>query len=284
MHRHGQGAFDSEAMAAALEVEAELASGLMSDAIAGCAALLAGAGHQVRRVADLGCGPGVATTLLARAFPEATVLAVDGSRLMLDRAARRAERLGLGDRVETLELDLDGDLQAVGRRDLLWAAMAVHHAHDEVATLTGIRSLLAPGGLACLLERADPPSVRLARDLGRPGIWDRLHGARSAWFARIRDTLPGAAGVDAYPSMLAAAGLEVVTVRRLEQTVRGPHDAAGHGWVARELARSVRDLAGIAEPGDVEALRACVETASSLDDAAVTSSRRLFIARPAPAP
>ncbi len=74
---------------------------MVAEAIAVCGGRFDDAGVQVRRVIDLGCGPGVGTALLAQAFPSASVLAVDGARAMLDRAEDRATRLGLADRVET---------------------------------------------------------------------------------------------------------------------------------------------------------------------------------------
>ena len=40
----------------------------------------------VRRVADIGSGPGVAACALAEWFPDATVIAIDGSSAMLERA------------------------------------------------------------------------------------------------------------------------------------------------------------------------------------------------------
>jgi SAM-dependent methyltransferase len=280
-HRHDR-AFDSERVIALLEIEGELARGLTEEAIAACAGLFADAGHEVRHIVDLGCGPGVGTSLLAAAFPAATVLAADSSSAMLDRVARRAERLGHGDRIATLQLDLNGDLQDLGRCDLLWAGMAIHHADDEIATLTSIRSLLAPGGLACLLERADPLSVRLADDIGRPGIWDRLDAARAAWYESVRDSLPGAMNADSYPSMLAAAGLEVVIERRLVDTVSPNGNIAAQEFVAERLGRSVRDLA-TAEPEDLEALSTFAAATppapgGAWDGAMVTSSRRLLVA------
>ena len=110
-------------------------------------------------------------------------------------------------RVEARPLDLDGDFQALGTCDLAWAAMAIHHAEDDVATLTRFRNLLRPQGLVCVLERADPMVVQLADDLGRPGLWDRLRAARSEWFERARPTLPGAMNAERYPDMFASADL-----------------------------------------------------------------------------
>ncbi len=264
-----------------------MTSRLTSGAIAVCADRFATAGDAVRRIVDLGCGPGVGSALLAERFPSATVVAVDASAAMLARAERRAARLGVAERVETRALDLDGDdLRALGTFDLAWAAMAIHHARDEVATLTNIRQLLRPHGLVCVLEREHATVVRLADDLGRPGIWDRLQAARPG---RVSPSLPGASNAERYPAMLAAAGLDVVASDTLSDTVTAPDDAATHAFLRAQLRGSLRDLVDVADAADLHALRACVEAAPVHQDArwngaAVTSSRKLFIARPAPRP
>ena len=271
-HHH----FDVEHVAATLEVEGELTAGLADEAIALCADRFAADGTTVRRVIDLGSGPGVGTALLAERFPSATVVAADGSAAMLARAEARVARLGLASRIEARQLDLDGDLQALGACDLAWAAMAIHHADDEVATLRRFGKLLHPHGLLCVLERADPMVVRLADDLGRPGIWDRLEVARSEWFERARPTLPGALNAERYPSMLASAGLEVLVSRTLSATVTAPDDAATRAFLQAQLRGSMRDLEGVADPADLAAL---VEAAPSDSGAAITSTRKLFITR-----
>lgn len=295
VHRHNQpgaastkdshgGVFDSASFAAVLEVEGEMTAGLAEEAIAVCSELFAAERQDVRRIIDLGCGPGVGTTLLARAFGSATVLAVDGSRAMLERAEARAARAGHADRITSLQLDLNDDLQILGRCDLVWAAMAIHHAEDQVATLATAGSRLQHGGLLCVLERAGPTSIRLADELGRPGIWDRLVAARWAWSKSAGKSLPGAMSAEAYPAMIAEAGLELVDERRLVSTVSAPQDASTHKFIARHLAGTVRDLSSVAEPLDAEALRKLVDTtlpfpAGRWDGAEVTFSRRLFIAR-----
>jgi trans-aconitate methyltransferase len=283
---HHTGAFDTDRVADALTMEGVLSAGLTDQAIALCAALFDADGAEVHRVIDLGCGPGAATSSLAEAFRYATVVAVDGSPAMLARAEDRAARRRVSARVETHELDLNRDLRALGAFDLAWAGMAIHHADDEVASLRSVRTLLRPQGFLCVLERADPMVVRLADDLGRPGLWDRVRAAQSEWFERAGPTLPGALNAERYPSMLAAAGLEVVVSQTLADTVTAPDDAATHAFVAGQLRRAARNLAGIVEAADLEALQACVEATPThaegrWDDAAVTTSRKLFIARPA---
>jgi trans-aconitate methyltransferase len=286
MTKHGhsyEGHFDAERVAAALEVEGQLASGLAAEAIALCADRFADQGRTVEHVVDIGSGPGVDTARLAERFPSATVVAADGSTAMLARAEARAKRLGLTDRIETCAVDLNGDLQIVGSCDLAWSAMAIHHAEDEVATLSRIRELLRPQGLVCLLERADPMSVRLADDLGRPGIWERLEEARSEWSERARPTLPGALNAERYPSMLASAGLDVVASRTLTNTVTAPEDPATRKFIGAQLRVTARNVADFADAADVEALVASVDASRDArwDGVTVTSSRKLFIARAA---
>jgi SAM-dependent methyltransferase len=285
-HRRSHGdTFDSARFAALLEVEGELSLGLVEEAITVCVGLFDDAGVQVRRVIDLGCGPGVGTALLAQAFRSASVLAVDGSRAMLERAEARATRLGHAGRIETRRLDLNEDLASLGRCDLAWAAMAIHHADDEVVTLRRIRSLLDSRGLVCVLERADPTFIRFADDLGHPGIWNRLEAARAEWFESVRDRMPGAMNAEAYPSMLAAAGLHLVVDRTLVGTLEARPDAATHQFIAGELERTVRDLASIATETDLQALHTFVERTPPFPEgrwhgATITSSRKLLIARP----
>jgi SAM-dependent methyltransferase len=269
-HSH-EGHFEGERVADDLALEAELASGISAEAVAFCAERFAAQGRTVERVADLGSGPGVDTVRLAECFPSATVVAADGSATMLARVESRAERLGLADRVETRAVDLDGDLQGVGRCDLAWSGMAIHHVADEVATLGRIRALLRPGGLVCLLERADPMSVRLADDLGRPGLWDRLDAARS-----------GAAKAERYPGMLASAGLGVIVARTLTDTVTPPEDPATRRFLTARLRATARNLADFADPADLGVLEAVLDP--SWDGVTVTSSRKLFIAHPAAGP
>lgn len=283
-HRHSyEGHFDAERVAAAIEVEGRLASGLAAEAIALCADRFADQGRTVERVVDIGSGPGVDTAALAEGFPSASVVAADGSTAMLARAEARAKRFGLADRIETCAVDLNGDLRIVGSCDLAWSAMAIHHADDEVATLSRVRALLRSQGLVCLLERADPISLRLADELGRPGIWERLEAARSEWFERARPTLPGAPKAERYPSMLASAGLDVVVSRTLTDTVTAPEDPATRKFLGAQLRATARNVADFADAADVEALVAILDASRDArwDGVTVTSSRKLFIAQPA---
>ncbi|MBK3589953.1 SAM-dependent methyltransferase, partial [Streptomyces sp. MBT57] len=88
-HSHGPGAagagteFDWDVMGPMLEQEAELNSGPYEEAARWIAALPTA--PKVRRVLDVGSGPGVVTCLLAEVFPEAEVVAVDPTPALLER-------------------------------------------------------------------------------------------------------------------------------------------------------------------------------------------------------
>src|SRR3954471_8298054 len=85
---HGHGDIDWEAMAAVLENSGELQLPVLRRTAARLSELLAPE-QQVRRVLDVGSGPGVMTCVLAEAFADAEVVAVDGAPALLDHTLAR---------------------------------------------------------------------------------------------------------------------------------------------------------------------------------------------------
>ena len=172
---------------------------------------------EVRRILDIGSGPGVMTCVFAEAFAAAEVVAVDGTPGLLDRALARAERHGLGGRVTARHTELPEDLDGgdehgkggLGPADLIWSSRAVHHLGDQQGALNGLAGVLRPGGLLAVAEGGLPMRF-LPRDIGigRPGLQTRLDGARERWFEMMRAELPGStAVVEDWPAMLTRAGL-----------------------------------------------------------------------------
>ena len=172
-HGHGHGHvpaadLDWDALAAHLELEADLRAEAVTEAgrwLSG----LAGDG-AVRRVLDVGAGPGVIAGLLAEVFPAAEVVAVDQSAALLERARARA-----GGRLGTQQADLPAEFDKLGEADLIWSGNAIHHLGDQQAALTALAGRLRSGGLLAVAE-SGLPARYLPRDfgLGRPGFQARL--------------------------------------------------------------------------------------------------------------
>ncbi|GHF64215.1 trans-aconitate 2-methyltransferase [Streptomyces mashuensis] len=120
------------------------------------------------RIADLGCGAGNATALLARRWPDAHVTGLDNSPAMLERAAAHA-----GPRLAFRHADLTTWTPHPGTYDLLISNAALQwvpgHADAFPAWLAG----LTPGGtLALQVPGNDPaPSHTLLRNLCTTPRW-----------------------------------------------------------------------------------------------------------------
>lgn len=276
-------------MAAHIELEAEVLISFLDDASSLLADLCRRHELDVRRVIDIGCGPGVGTAVLADRFPSATVVAVDGAAEMLERAAARAERLGLSGRVETRHAEVPSGFDGLGTAEVVWAAMVLHHLGDEAATLRSIRSVLAPGGLVAIAEFGEP--VRFLSDsdmgFGRPGLWERLDGAGTAWLESTRPGSPAqaASSVD-YPTMLEAAGFEVVVDQVVRMHLEPPLAPPARRVAVGHLEMMRRLVGDQLETADHEALEVLIDEHHPLGimqrpDAFLHASRHLYVARAA---
>ncbi len=209
-HGHGHHQLhqdDWDDAGARLEGEAEMSLGFLKGAATWLAEL---AGDRpVRRVLDIGSGPGVASCVLAATFTDAGIAAVDGSVPLLARASARASRLGLGDRLVTEQRDLPDGLESLEPADVVWASRVVHHLGDQDEAVRRISALLRPGGVLAIAE-GGLSQRSLPRDIGigRPGLEARLDVALQDWFSEMRAAQPGTAStVEHWPGILASAGL-----------------------------------------------------------------------------
>jgi SAM-dependent methyltransferase len=117
------------------------------------AALEVGGPHV--RAADLGCGTGRFDDLLAERY--ASVLAVDvsGRELALARERHR-DRPGLVFAQRSL---LDVTPETDGRFDLVLSVNTIFHLRDHDRVLPHVRSLVAPGGWAVLVDIVSPEAA-----------------------------------------------------------------------------------------------------------------------------
>jgi SAM-dependent methyltransferase len=198
---------DWDAAGERLEAEAELSLGFLEGA-ARWIADLAG-DRPVRRVLDLGSGPGVGSCVLAAAFPDAEVEAVDGSSALLATASARAARLGIGDRLVVAQRELPDGLDSVQPADVVWASRVVHHLGDQREAVRRMAALVRPGGVLAIAEGGlAMRSVPRDTGIGRPGLEARLEVVLGDWFSEMRAAQPGAvSAVEHWPEILAGAGL-----------------------------------------------------------------------------
>ncbi|MDR7273908.1 class I SAM-dependent methyltransferase [Catenuloplanes atrovinosus] len=255
-HGHGHGHGHTDIDWARMGDQLERGAGLYAPALREAFAWLRGLTGPVADVLDLGAGPGAISALLAVAFPEAEVVAVDGSAPLLDRARARAERDGL--RITTRHADLpDGlDTLPAGEAGLVWVSGALHHLGDQQDALRRIARLLRPGGLLALQEGGLAPRY-LPRDfgLGRPGLQERLDAAQEEWFAAMRASLPGHTRAhEHWPAMMAAAGLEPAGTRSFLTDLPAPLPDHAREHVLGDLTRRRETLAEHLSGEDVATL------------------------------
>ncbi|WP_329620331.1 class I SAM-dependent methyltransferase [Streptomyces sp. NBC_01255] len=232
-HDHGSAPLDWNQLASHLERQAEIASSAYAEAAAWLGTLAPVYG--VRRVLDIGSGPGVVTGLLAEAFPAAETVAVDGTPELLARARDRAEARGLGARVSTLHAELPEAIGSLGEADLVWAGNSLHHIGDQRAALAEFAGILRPGGLIALVEGGLPTRhLPWHIGIGRPGLEARLDAAHADSFGEMRAGLPGSVDEpDDWRALLASAGLTPAGTRTFLTDVPAPVSP-----VVRELAVS----------------------------------------------
>lgn len=108
------------------------------------------------RVADVGCGLGASTILMAEAFPASTFVGIDAHRGSIETARERAAATPAANRI-TFEARAATDLR--GPFDLVCFFDCLHDMGDPVGALTHVRDQLAPGGTVMVVEPMAGDSV-----------------------------------------------------------------------------------------------------------------------------
>jgi SAM-dependent methyltransferase len=253
-HQHADPYDSAEEQAEMLDLDAEVFHAYLSEAI-GWVRDLAGDG-PTRRIVDLGSGTGTGTVALARAFPEAEVIAVDSAAAFLTRVTAKAQGLGAADRIVTLQADLDDPWPVQGVVDVVWASMSIHHLADPDRVLADVLAGIRSGGLLVVAEPDGFPEF-LPHDLGtgRPGLEARCHRALAEAHARQMPAL----GSDWGPR-LSNAGFAAVTNRTFAINIDPPLPAATARY-AQTILRHVRSrLDGVIGAEDLVTLDALIDS------------------------
>jgi 2-polyprenyl-3-methyl-5-hydroxy-6-metoxy-1,4-benzoquinol methylase len=102
------------------------------------------------RVADVGCGLGSSSVLIAQAFPKTTIVGSDYHAESIELARKKAAEAGVNDRV-TFEVATAETFTGTGY-DLVTMFDALHDMGDPVGAAKGVREALAPDGTWLLVE------------------------------------------------------------------------------------------------------------------------------------
>jgi len=102
------------------------------------------------RVADVGCGHGSSTLLLAEAFPASQITGFDYHEASVDLARKRAVEAGLTDRV-SFEVASAADFPGTDY-DLVTVFDALHDMPDPLGAARHVREVLAEDGTFLLVE------------------------------------------------------------------------------------------------------------------------------------
>jgi 2-polyprenyl-3-methyl-5-hydroxy-6-metoxy-1,4-benzoquinol methylase len=102
------------------------------------------------KVADIGCGHGASTILMAQAFPNSTFIGSDYHAGSIATARRRAEEAGVVDRVQ-FQIAPAAGYEGTAY-DLVTMFDCLHDMGDPVGAARHVRSTLAPDGTWMIVE------------------------------------------------------------------------------------------------------------------------------------
>ncbi|MBN2685153.1 MAG: methyltransferase domain-containing protein [Pontiellaceae bacterium] len=102
-------------------------------------------------IADIGCGTGASTVLLARRLINAHITAADFLQDFLDVLKEKAKNSGVADRISTLSCSMDNLPFADEGLDLIWSEGAIYNMGFEKG-IAEWRRFLKTGGLLVVSE------------------------------------------------------------------------------------------------------------------------------------
>lgn len=124
--------------------------------------------EQVSRAADLGCGAGNLTRLVAERWPEAEIVGVDSSSDML----AKAQAVALPGRLSFVQDDI-ARWRPPATLDLIVSNAALQWVGDHAAVLTHLAGMLAPGGTLAVQvpSMAQLPGRRAIAETAADPLW-----------------------------------------------------------------------------------------------------------------
>jgi SAM-dependent methyltransferase len=104
------------------------------------------------KVADIGCGHGSSTILMAQAFPASTFVGSDYHQGSIDTARQRAQDAGVADRVSFETAAASSSAEHGEGYDLVTMFDCLHDMGDPVGAARQVHRMLAPDGAWMIVE------------------------------------------------------------------------------------------------------------------------------------
>ena len=170
------------------------------------------------RVVDLGCGTGELTRRLADRLPGCTVLGLDSSPRMLEKARQH--------QTHNLEFSLGSIETLTGQWDLVFSHAAIHWVEDHQTLIPRLCSLVRPGGQLAVQTPANhkhPAHTAIIETALEEPFLSALQG-----WVRISPVLE----IDTYAELLYRSGGQEITVLEKVYPVLMPDAAAVAEWTS----------------------------------------------------
>lgn len=128
-------------------------------------------------IADLGCGPGTSSAILAARWPEAKIDGIDNSPAMLATARETSVR------ANWILADV-ADWAPDAPYDLIYSNATLHWLKDHAALLPRLVSFLAPNGVLAFQVPRNfrEPSHTIAEELADDPRWSEHLGSARMWW------------------------------------------------------------------------------------------------------
>ena len=95
---------------------------------------------------DVGCGPGYLVVETAKSFPHLTVIGVDISEEMVQKATDTASGLGIGEKVSFRRGDIQGLPFEDHSMDFVVSTLSLHHWSEPKSAMEEVNRVLKPRG------------------------------------------------------------------------------------------------------------------------------------------
>lgn len=99
-----------------------------------------------KSITDIGCGPGYLLQVIAKELPESTLVGVDISEEMVERAKANFMSMGYAERIEFKHGSADHLPFGDGTQDFIISTLSLHHWDEPQAVFKEIYRVLKPDG------------------------------------------------------------------------------------------------------------------------------------------